>query len=151
MLPTCGKFPWGSSHNGRHYGGSPYLESRCARSGRKQLLPFFISLNMRLTLSRVAPMMSAISVLLIFRPIRVSGPSRTPYELLRRMSREQKQINRDKHIKLMGVYKWQLLGKAYPLDGTRTPTERELERAAAFLTGDASQTRCSNRWTGIEW
>lgn len=29
----------------------------------------------------------------------------------------------------MGVYKWQQLGRAYPLEGVPTPTDREVERA----------------------
>ncbi|RIX50485.1 pyruvate formate lyase-activating protein [Paenibacillus nanensis] len=33
----------------------------------------------------------------------------------------------------MGVYKWQQLGKAYPLDGVETPTEKEIERAKSLI------------------
>jgi pyruvate formate lyase activating enzyme len=33
----------------------------------------------------------------------------------------------------MGVYKWQQLGKDYPLEGVPTPTEREVERAYRLI------------------
>ncbi|QJD87738.1 pyruvate formate-lyase-activating protein [Cohnella herbarum] len=33
----------------------------------------------------------------------------------------------------MGVYKWQQLGKDYPLEGVPTPTEREIERAYRLI------------------
>ena len=33
----------------------------------------------------------------------------------------------------MGVYKWQQLGRAYPLEGVPAPAERELERAKQWI------------------
>ncbi|OZB91225.1 pyruvate formate-lyase-activating protein [Paenibacillus sp. XY044] len=33
----------------------------------------------------------------------------------------------------MGVYKWQQLGRLYPLDGVPTPTDREVERARELI------------------
>jgi len=33
----------------------------------------------------------------------------------------------------MGVYKWEQLGRAYPLEGVMTPTERELARASQII------------------
>ena len=33
----------------------------------------------------------------------------------------------------MGVYKWEQLGKVYPLEGIRTPTDKEVERAKRII------------------
>ncbi|KPV55083.1 pyruvate formate lyase-activating protein, partial [Paenibacillus sp. A3] len=33
----------------------------------------------------------------------------------------------------MGVYKWEQLGKAYPLEHVPTPSDRELERAKRLI------------------
>lgn len=33
----------------------------------------------------------------------------------------------------MGVYKWQQMGKIYPLEGIRTPTDKEVERAQRII------------------
>lgn len=41
----------------------------------------------------------------------------------------------------MGVYKWQVLGKEYPLEGCRTPTEKEVDRAYKLI--EKSRSRIS--------
>jgi pyruvate formate lyase activating enzyme len=33
----------------------------------------------------------------------------------------------------MGVYKWQQIGKKYPLEGVRTPTADDIERAYKLI------------------
>ncbi|WP_336785157.1 pyruvate formate-lyase-activating protein [Paenibacillus sp. MMO-177] len=39
----------------------------------------------------------------------------------------------------MGVYKWQTLGRPYPLEGVPVPTEQEVARAAAILQAECPQ------------
>lgn len=40
----------------------------------------------------------------------------------------------------MGIYKWQALGKAYPLDGVPSPTEEEVERAYRLIEQGRKET-----------
>lgn len=40
----------------------------------------------------------------------------------------------------MGVYKWEQLGKAYPLEGVPTPTEEEVARAYRLIAQGRSET-----------
>lgn len=41
----------------------------------------------------------------------------------------------------MGVYKWQELGRKYPLDGVQEPTDREVERARRLLEQGRFETQ----------
>jgi len=41
----------------------------------------------------------------------------------------------------MGVYKWEQLGRVYPLEGVKTPTEQELARAVQII--EAARTSAS--------
>jgi pyruvate formate lyase activating enzyme len=40
----------------------------------------------------------------------------------------------------MGVYKWQELGWAYPLEGVPSPTDEEIERAYRLIREGERQT-----------
>lgn len=40
----------------------------------------------------------------------------------------------------MGIYKWQALGKVYPLDGVPSPTEEEVERAYRLIEQGRKET-----------
>ncbi len=42
----------------------------------------------------------------------------------------------------MGIYKWQSLGRIYPLDGVPSPTEAEVERAYRLIEQGRSRTAC---------
>lgn len=41
----------------------------------------------------------------------------------------------------MGIYKWEALGKVYPLEGVPTPTEAEVERAYRLIEEGRQQTQ----------